>query len=170
MKQDAIVFPAALMMEGVKLAKSKMNNQLLIALLWADAILADFDGVELIKACFIEAGFTARNARGTTTNASKFVAPALMVRDGEMTEKAFFALKTQEARDAFKWAGGMKGNGLDPTAWNEARSERGTNWDELIQDENETMVLHAKQLRRRGYREVSRRSRQGIRYHWQRGR
>ena len=116
-----VAFPPALVAEGVKLAKSKMKNQMMFALLWADAILANFDGVELIKACFVEAGFTARDARGTTTNSSKFVAPAIMYREGKMTEKAFFALKTQEAGDAFKRAGGMKGDGLDPEAWSEAR-------------------------------------------------
>ena len=121
--EAAIVFPPALMSEGVKLAKSKMKNQMLFALLWADAILEDIDGVELIKACFVQAGFTARDARGTTTNSSKFVAPAILYREGKMTEKAFFALKTQEASDAFKRAGGMKGDGLNPEAWSEARRE-----------------------------------------------
>jgi hypothetical protein len=116
-----VIFPPALMEQGVTLAKSTMKAQLKFALLWADAILQDCDGVELIKACFVAAGFTARDARSVTTNASKFVAPALLYREGKMTEKAFFAMKTQEAADAFKRAGGMKGDGLNPTAWLEAR-------------------------------------------------
>jgi hypothetical protein len=116
-----VTFPASLLETGTALAKSTMKAQLKFALLWADAVLQDVDGVELIKACFVAAGFTARDARSVTTNASKFVAPALLYREGKMTEKAFFAMKTQEAADAFKRAGGMKGDGLDPIAWNEAR-------------------------------------------------
>jgi hypothetical protein len=111
------------MAEGVTLAKASMKSQLKFALLWADAILQNVDGVELIKACFVAAGYTTRDARGTTTNASKFVAPALMVRNGGMSEKAFFALKTTEAAAAFKEAGGMKGDGLDPAAWQAARED-----------------------------------------------
>ena len=76
-----------------------------------------------------------------------------MVRDGEMTEKAFFALKTQEARDAFKWAGGMKGNGLNPTAWNEATSECGTNWDELTEAHN-IIIAGEKRLGEEGGRQI----------------
>ena len=118
-----VEFPPALMAEGVTLAKASMKSQLKFALLWADAILQNVDGVELIKACFVAAGYTTRDARGTTTNASKFVAPALMVRNGAMSEKAFFALKTAEAAAAFKEAGGMKGDGLDPAAWQAARED-----------------------------------------------
>jgi len=118
-----VAFPPALLAEGAKLAKAKMKNQLLFALFWADGILQGFDGVELIKACYVQAGFTARDARGTTTNSSKFVAPALMVRNGDMSEKDFFALKTSEAANAFKEAGGMKGDGLEPTAWQAARED-----------------------------------------------
>ena len=118
-----VIFPPALMAEGIALAKSTMKAQLKFALLWADAILQDVDGVELIKACFIAAGYTARDARGTTTNASKFVAPARMVRGKVMSEKDFFALKMPEAAAAFKEAGGMKGDGLDPAAWQAARKE-----------------------------------------------
>jgi hypothetical protein len=40
-----------------------------------------------------------------------------------MTEKAFFALKTADAAAAFKEAGGMKGDGLDPAAWQAARED-----------------------------------------------
>jgi len=120
---ETTTFPASLMEQGITLAKASMKSQLKIALLWADAILASCDGVELIKACFVQAGYTARDARGTTTNASKFVAPALMVRNGDMSEKAFFALKTADAAAAFKEAGGMKGDGLDPAAWQAAREE-----------------------------------------------
>jgi hypothetical protein len=116
-----VTFPASLLETGTALAKATMKAQLKFALLWADAVLQDCDGVELIKACFVAAGFTARDARSVTTNASKFVAPALMYREGKMTEKAFFAMKTQEASDAFKRAGGMKGDGLSPEAWSEAR-------------------------------------------------
>lgn len=119
----AVEFPQSLLETGTALAKSTMKAQLKFALLWADAIQAGCDGVELIKACFVAAGFTARDARSVTTNASKFVAPALMVRTGDMSEKALFALKTQEAADAFKRAGGMKGDGLNPAAWSEARRE-----------------------------------------------
>ena len=119
----AVEFPQSLLETGTALAKSTMKAQLKFALLWADAIQASCDGVELIKACFVAAGFTARDARSVTTNASKFVAPALMVRTGDMSEKAFFALKTQEAADAFKRAGGMKGEGLNPESWSEARRE-----------------------------------------------
>jgi hypothetical protein len=73
----ATEFPASLMEAGVVLAKASMKSQLKFALLWADAISASCDGCELIKACYVAAGFTARDARSTTTNASKFVAPAL---------------------------------------------------------------------------------------------
>jgi hypothetical protein len=118
-----VIFPPALMEQGVTLAKAAMKSQLKIALLWADAILQGVDGVELIKACFVAAGYAARDARGTTTNASKFVAPARMVRNGDMSEKAFFALKTADAAAAFKEAGGMKGDGLDPAAWQAARED-----------------------------------------------
>lgn len=118
-----VEFPPALMADGIALAKAIMKSQLKFALLWADAILQDCDGLELIKACYVAAGFTARDARGTTTNSSKFVAPALMVRNGAMSEKAFFALKTSEASAAFKEAGGMKGEGLSPAAWQSAREE-----------------------------------------------
>jgi hypothetical protein len=118
-----VTFPASLLETGTALAKATMKAQLKFALLWADAILQDVDGVELIKACFVAAGFTARDARSVTTNASKFVAPARMVREGSMSEKAFFALKTAEAASAFKEAGGMKGDGLEPAAWQAAREE-----------------------------------------------
>ena len=117
----AVVFPADLMAEGMRLAKSTMKAQQRFALLWADAIAVDIDGAELIKASFVAAGFTARDSRGVVTNSSKFVAAALMVRSGAMTEKEFFSLKTEECAAAFKAAGGMKGDGLDPTAWQAAR-------------------------------------------------
>jgi hypothetical protein len=120
---EKVTFPQALLAMGVTLVKATMKNQLKFALLWADAILLGHDGNELIKACFIAAGYTARDGRGTITNSSKFVAPALLFRSGEMTEKEFFALSTSEASAAFKEAGGMKGDGLNPTAWQAAREE-----------------------------------------------
>ena len=118
---ETIAFPQALLAVGITLVKAVMKSQLKFALLWADAILLGHDGQELIKACFVAAGYTARDARGTITNASKFVAPALMHRHGNMTEKEFFALVTSDAAAAFKEAGGMKGEGLNPDAWQAAR-------------------------------------------------
>jgi hypothetical protein len=120
---EKVTFPQALLVAGITLVKATMKNQLKFALLWADTILASHDGQELIKACFVAAGYTARDARGTITNSSKFVAPALLFRSGEMTEKEFFALSTSEAAAAFKEAGGMKGEGLNPEAWQAAREE-----------------------------------------------
>ena len=118
---ETVTFPQALLVAGITLVKATMKNQLKFALLWADAILLGHDGNDLIKACFVAAGYTARDARGTVTNSSKFVAPALLVKGGEMTEKEFFALSTSEAAAAFKESGGMKGEGLNPSAWQAAR-------------------------------------------------
>ena len=122
-ENKAVEFPALLMKTGIEIAKSTMKGQSKTALLRADCILQNVDDRELIKAAYVAAGYTARDSRGSITNSDKFVAPALLVRTGKMPEKEFFALKTAEAADAFKRAGGAKGEGLNPEAWSEARRE-----------------------------------------------
>jgi len=117
----AVEFPALLMKTGIEIAKSTMKGQSKTALLRADCIIQNVDDRELIKAAYVAAGYTARDSRGSITNSDKFVAPALMVRNGKMSEKDFFSLKTAEAADAFKAAGGAKGDGLNPDAWQAAR-------------------------------------------------
>lgn len=116
-------FPALLMKMGIAIARSTMRGQCKTALLRADCILQNVDDRELIKAAYVAAGYTARDSRGSITNSDKFVAPALMVRNGEMSEKDFFSLKTAEAAEAFKAAGGAKGDGLNPDAWQAARED-----------------------------------------------
>jgi len=114
---ETVTFPQALLVAGITLVKATMKNQLKFALLWADTIIAEHDGNELIKACFVAAGYTSRDARGTVTNSSKFVAPAILFRNGKMTEKEFYALKMTECLPIFKENGGMDGDGLNPDAW-----------------------------------------------------
>ena len=123
LENKAAEFPALLMKTGIEIAKSTMKGQSKTALLRADCILQNVDDRELIKAAYVAAGYTARDSRGSITNSDKFVAPALLVRTGKMSEKDFFSLKTAEAADAFKAAGGAKGDGLDPAAWQAARIE-----------------------------------------------
>lgn len=124
---ETIAFPPALMAAGVALVKLTAKTQLKFALLWADAILAGHDGQELISACYVAAGYEARDARGVKTNSSKFVAPALLFRNGKMTEKDFYALKMTECAPIFKVNGGMDGDGLNPDAWQSAREARSEN-------------------------------------------
>jgi hypothetical protein len=118
--KSAVEYPSALIGEGVKLAKSQLKANKS----WADlASLCIVESVEwqgLIKFAFIEAGGVARDARGAITNASKFVAASLAVRQGKMNVREFASLKTDVASAAFKQAGGMKDGGLDPDAWLEA--------------------------------------------------
>jgi hypothetical protein len=118
-----VTFPQALLAMGVTLVKATMKNQLKFALLWADARIGGHDGQALIKACYVAAGYVEREARATITNSSKFVAPALLFRDGKMTEKEFFALKMTQCLPIFKENGGMDGEGLDPDAWLAMREE-----------------------------------------------
>jgi hypothetical protein len=53
-------------------------------------------------------------------NASPFIAPARLVARGEKSEKDFRAIDYKSARLAFKQAGGAKGEGFEPKAWEEA--------------------------------------------------
>jgi len=116
-----VAFPASLMERGVSLAKSQMKGQFKIGLFRADAILQGVDDVELLKACYVAAGYTARDSRSSVTNSDKYLAAALMVREGEMSEKEYLALSTAEASAAFKAAGGARGEGRNPAAWKQAR-------------------------------------------------
>jgi hypothetical protein len=118
-----VEFPPSLMKQGISLVKQDAKIQLKFALLWVDATLTGHDGKALIKACYVAAGFKEREARGTITNSSKFVAPALLFRKGEMTENEFFDLKLSECAPIFKANGGMDGDGLNPDAWLAMREE-----------------------------------------------
>ena len=118
-----VEFPPSLMKQGVTLVKQGAKIQLKFALLWVDATLTGHDGRALIKACYVASGFKEREARGTITNSSKFVAPAMLFRKGEMTENEFFGLKLTECAPIFKANGGMDGDGLNPDAWLAMREE-----------------------------------------------
>jgi hypothetical protein len=120
-EKTTVEFPKELMDTCMKLAKSYMNIQRKFALFRADCILDGFDDRELVKAAFVAAGYEQRDSRGAITNSDKFLAAALMVRNNDMSEKDFFALKTAEAAAAFKAAGGADGGGRDPEAWKNAR-------------------------------------------------
>jgi hypothetical protein len=56
-------------------------------------------------------------------NASPLVAPARLVARGDMTEKEFALLSPKLAAVAFKSAGGAKGEGFEPVAWQAAYAE-----------------------------------------------
>ena len=120
---SVVTFPQALMAMGITLVKTLAKTQLKFSLLWADAILLGHDGQALIKACYVAAGYVEREARGTISNSSKFVAPALAFREGKISEKEFFALKMTQCAPIFKENGGMDGEGLNPDAWLAMRDE-----------------------------------------------
>ena len=119
-KSAAVEFPQALLGEGVKLAKASMKANKSWAELASLCIAESVDWQGLIKFAFITAGGVARDARGTITNASKFVAASIAVRQGKLSAREFASLKTDIASVAFKQAGGMQDGGLDPDKWLEA--------------------------------------------------
>lgn len=121
-KTDTIEFAAADIATACKIAKAHGKAQLDNALQFATWLVNGIDWQELIRRAFVEIGQTRRDAGGMIGNASKFIAPARLVLDGRMTKGEYMALKTAEASAAFKAAGGMAGDGLDPDAWLEARA------------------------------------------------
>jgi hypothetical protein len=118
--KSTVEFPSALVGEGVKLAKASLKANKSWAELASLCLIENVDWQELIKFAFVQAGGVARDARGAITNASKFVAPSLAVRQGTMSAREFASLKTDVASAAFKQAGGMKDGGIDPDKWLEA--------------------------------------------------
>jgi hypothetical protein len=117
-----VEFTAQDITTATKMAKAHGKAQLENAMQFAAWIIAEIDWKELMRRAFVEIGQTRRDAGGMIGNAAKFIAPALLVHDGRMTKGEFMALKTADASAAFKAAGGMAGDGLDPDSWLEARA------------------------------------------------
>lgn len=117
---SAVEYPIALLGAGVKLAKGYLKANKSWAELASLCIVEAVDWKGLIKFAFVQAGGIERDSRGAITNASKFIAASLAVRQGLMDAREFAALKTDAASAAFKQAGGMDGDGLNPEAWLEA--------------------------------------------------
>jgi hypothetical protein len=118
-----VEFAAQDITTAVKMAKAHGKAQLDNALQFAAWLIAGIDWKELMRRAFVEIGQSRRDAGGMIGNAAKFIAPARLVHEGRMTKSEFMALKTADASAAFKRAGGMAGDGLEPDAWLEARAE-----------------------------------------------
>lgn len=108
---------------AAKMARAHGKAQLDNAMQFAAWLIAGIDWKELMRRAFVAIGQSRKDAGSMIGNAAKFIAPARLVHEGRMTKAEFMALKTADASAAFKRAGGMAGDGLEPDSWLEARAE-----------------------------------------------
>lgn len=124
--QDAsneVAIPAALLKEAVSIAKAAVKQQHATALFGGRVMEQGFAFRQVMAEACKAAGIERSRLEGLVSNANPFLAAARLVARGEMTEKAFFALKHKESAAAFKAAGGVKDGGFEPDQWQAAFEE-----------------------------------------------
>ena len=124
--QDAsneVAIPAALLKEAVSIAKAAVKQQHATALFGGRVMEQGFAFRQVMSEACKAANIERSRLEGLVSNANPFLAAARLVARGEMTEKAFFALKHKESAAAFKAAGGVKDGGFEPDQWQAAFEE-----------------------------------------------
>ena len=127
-KQDAsneTALPSdALMNEAVSLVKANGNQQRKNAMFGGKVMEHGFSFRFVVSEAMKRMSIDNRSLlESIVKNASPLVAPARLVSRGDMTEKEFALLSPKLAAVAFKSAGGAKGEGFEPVAWQAAYAE-----------------------------------------------